>query len=444
MDRLYVGAAKREITPEASWFPMYRNARKDVNCLDPDQKDNMLAGVLDPLFVRVIALEDSGKKALLISFDLIGVPDGESKVQMLSEAFGIPGENIFIVATHTHNVPMLGRNGKLKDAEPFHHILQENPQIAEKHLAFEAKINDQLKKAVMEALSSMQPARMGIGYADSYINVNRDQKYNGIYKMGFNGSGPSDKTAALIRFENEEGKPIALFANYGCHCVIAYLNRCLEGGKSGVTADLAGFVSTAYEMYYPGTVCIWSPASAGNQNPIFMNFFGWPDIMTGEVREGLIQAGNTDYLKVLGARHLADLKTAESRIDTWTDHIDIKAKRDVLMVPVDPEKKGSMPRVTIDGKQRLIVTGLALGDIFLYGIGGELYCDIGEKLKALSEYPDTLICTLCIASAGYLMDDEDLTAPTLFADRMQWRPGYIRPMLEQFLTDCQKEMREEK
>ena len=85
------------------------------------------------------------------------------------------------------------------------------------------------------------------------------------------------------------------------------------------------------------------------------------------------------------------------------------------------------------GFQRVWLSGVMLGTIFLYGVGGELYSDVGARLKALSPYRHTLICSQCYTTAGYMMGDEALLAPTLFAQRTRWLPGTLVPALESFL-----------
>ena len=93
-----------------------------------------------------------------------------------------------------------------------------------------------------------------------------------------------------------------------------------------------------------------------------------------------------------------------------------------------PSWRGGKP-----GCITLITSGIRLGDILLYGIGGELYCDAGSRLKEISPVKNTLICTLCVGSVPYMMNDEDLRKPTLFARRTPWKPGTLLPVMEGFL-----------
>lgn len=424
------GAARAEITAEAAWYPLY------AGFFTEEITDHYLVGALDPQFARAIAVQNADTTVLLVSMDLGGVPDGEKMADMISEATGVPAEQVFLIATHTHNVPALGHRCKLSEDKNFAHFAQVNPDGARRQLLYEQRVWDGVLSAAKGAMAALRPAKLGIGYSESYVNVNRDQIYdgNGKFHMGYNGAGHSDKTLALISFKDENDKTIAVFANYAVHAIVMFLNRCING-KGGSTGDLPGVVCNAYETYHPGTVCMWSPAANGNQNPIFMTYFGYPDFETGLVKESTIEGGAYEYLTVLAGRHYADLLRAERNVTDYTDAIELSAMREPQMLPINtaiPPRFGPEPD-DVNGFRKLYTSGLMLGNIFLYGVGGELYSNVGAHLKEISPYRHTLICSQCYKTVGYLMDDENLLAPTLFASGTRWLPGTIVPALENFL-----------
>ena len=420
------GAARAEITPENGWFPMCAGFFSENV-----REESFLVGALDRQFVRAIALENADGRVLFVSFDLIGVPCGPKMVRLLSGETGIPEERIFIVATHTHNVPALGHREKLLDNPAFLRFREKYPEIAGHHLAYEARIWEMAARAAREAVAALRPAKMGIGYANSYVNVDRDQLYAGGWGMGFNGEGFSDKTLAVIRFADREGRTIAVLANYAVHAIVMFLNRCLEG-RGGSTGDLPGVVCDEYEKNHPGAVCMWTPAANGNQNPIIMTYYGYPEFATGRVYENTVEGGAYEFLTVLAARHYADLLRAEESVGDWSEEIELSAVREAEEIPV---RTDIQPRFGPDpdekpGFQKIYLSGVRLGNVFLYGIGGELYCNVGARLKELSPFRHTLICSQCYTTAGYMMGDEELLAPTLFAQRTRWLPGTLVPMLE--------------
>lgn len=432
MSQLFAGASRISITPTDEMYPLYRGYRPDDNRLAPEYKDSILVGNLDPLYARSLALKSGEETIVIVALDYIVVPAGEKHVRRISEALNLPEKNVYLIATHTHNVPAVStRFGSEEPSDDFKKLLAEKPEDAKRQLAFEQLLLDGMLQAAVEAVQHLEPASVGIGSTDSYINVNRDQVYTGEYHMGYNGAGHSDKTAALIRFAGQDGHTIARLANYACHAISAYLNRCCKDGASGTTGDIPGLVSRTFEELDPGSVCLWTPAAQGNQNPMFMNFVSYPDPATGEVREELLTPGSYQVTKVLGYRHVADLKRAEQSITDYQSDVCIRTCREVLPMPIDPNKPHSRwHRPNQGDTQNVIVSGLKIGDIFFFGLGGELYSDVGAHLKALSPIKNTMIWTLCIGCAGYMMNDKDLTAPTLFAKRTLWKPGCLVPAFE--------------
>jgi hypothetical protein len=106
---------------------------------------------------------------------------------------------------------------------------------------------------------------MAFGTGVSYINVNRNIVDRTTHRWweGPNYQGVSDKTVAVIAFETPEGKPIAIYYNYGVHAVIT-------GNLDLVSADIpARRRTTSRNRSGPDVVALWSTGASGDQNPIY-------------------------------------------------------------------------------------------------------------------------------------------------------------------------------
>src|SRR5690606_31200158 len=66
-------------------------------------------GVRDPLLVSAVALSHGGEKVILVSCDVISIPDSVRKAILdgLKEDREVGGIAIFLAATHTHCAPYL-------------------------------------------------------------------------------------------------------------------------------------------------------------------------------------------------------------------------------------------------------------------------------------------------------------------------------------------------
>lgn len=91
------GFAKREITPN-----------KSMQMAGFDRRTSPSTGMLDRLYVSVLAMEDSQEQRfLLCSYDLLGVDSQlcEQVREAMQNALGIDPSRVWISATHTHSGP---------------------------------------------------------------------------------------------------------------------------------------------------------------------------------------------------------------------------------------------------------------------------------------------------------------------------------------------------
>ena len=436
-DKVFLcGAAKRCITPPAELFPLPKNAG-----------GSSFGGVLDDLHVRAMAIESAGVRALFVAFDLGGVPSTNRFLPLLSEHTGIPQQNILYFAVHTHTSPNAGR----PDPDP---TRIPSAETKEKHDAYLRLLERQMLAAAEEAVASLQPARFGIGYGESYINVNRNQMYctrrpDGTESLecglGVNPKGPSDKTLFVAKFEDPDGRPIAYLVNYAVHAVVMHANRCF-GDLMAISGDIPGNVCSLLEKNHPGAVAIWSSGAAGDQNAIMMNQLYLPDPKTGARTVTSIEGGDVNMLRVLVCRHLDDIERVIPHIQckagvphlTTTVGIVSVPGRDII--PVDPMRPRGECTYSYENAApyEVRMQFLRLGDLAIVALSGELYTRLGWQMKASSPFSDTVLITHCancceingrVINNGYIFDDEGIAAGVFGSRRTRMQPGYIREAL---------------
>lgn len=87
--------------------------------------------------------------------------------------------------------------------------------------------------------------------------------------QGQNYAGFSDKTLAVMKWEDYDGNLIAAFLNYCCHGTCAFTRRDVDG-KIKTSPEFMGYACNYVQERYGGTpVIIWSSGAAGDQNPLF-------------------------------------------------------------------------------------------------------------------------------------------------------------------------------
>ena len=182
--RLRIGAARKEITP-----PLPANLSGYI------RRFGKATQVHDPLLAHLLLIDNGINNILLISLDILFLScELSSRLrQAISDELNMATKNILIAAIHTHSSPGI-------------HTFRDE-SIRDK--TWEEEVFQTLVKGAAEAGQQMEEASIGIGLGSSYIGRNRR-------KAG----GPLDSNFPLICFFDEQGHPLAVIANYGCHPVV--------------------------------------------------------------------------------------------------------------------------------------------------------------------------------------------------------------------------------
>src|SRR6478736_5305298 len=339
------GASKVDYTPAAAQLP--RN----------------FLGVLDPIFVRALVLDNGRTRAALISIDAGAIPtELFNKVSVrAARDLGIPTTQLLLSATHTHSVPFqLGGN-----------------------------VEEKVLQALRESVARLQPARLAWGTGQSFINVNRDRvdPVTNRWWEGPNYEGSSDKTVAVVRVETPAGVPIAVYYNYAVHAV-------LTGTLDKISGDIPGATSRYVEQTLGSdVVALWSSGAAGDQNPVFFN-------QTYELREIRIAdyaKRGEDILHVM--RDSLEKAPADATIAGGESRLNCPARKRT------DEGRAGFPGTYVDAGEVSIRLGpLRIGDMYIGTVDGEVYSSIAQRLKRESPFKHTMMSKLTNGSAptGYI------------------------------------------
>jgi neutral ceramidase len=384
---LRAGAARVDITPAAdAALPMAGFASRTQG----------FKGIHDHVYVRAIVLDDGATQAALVAWESLFVPDAvwEETSKRIAAETGIPPERLLLSAVHDHGAPSLVTSA----------------QATPEQRAYVATIENAAVEAVRRAKTQLQPARVGIGTAKAYVNVNRDESSpeRGLW-LGFNDQGPSDKTVTVLRFDDLTGKSIAFWINYAVHAVV------MGPENYQITGDIAGATSRFVEQHYLGSdkprsdagprvrlrpeertagdglVAAWTSGAAGDQNPVSM--------ASGEDFTLVDSLG-----KVLGEAVLR----AASSVQTATD-VTIRGAQKVATCPGRRVEPGSTPRAEYKFNDadpvNIRLTLLTINDIALTGVSGEVFTAIAQRLQRELRSGHTVMVTHTNGSSGYIPSD---------------------------------------
>lgn len=416
-NQLVVGAAIRDITPLKNMLPISRKPNVEI------------VGILDPIHVRVIALQNGGSRSLIITSET-GRSLGPQIADAVSKHTGIPLDFIINTATHSHAAPELEGAIDLDFKEGKHVTTQQR---------WAKYALEQTLAAADDALHNLKPAKVGIGYSESYINVNRDGVYNQKDKsgkiveqhfLGYNPTGLSDKTVAAIEFRDMHDKPIAFIVNYAVHGTVMHGNTVING-KTGVSSDIPGFVSTYLEEKYNGSVAMWLSGAAGDQAPIIQNDMITRDPKTGEWKE--LFSNNYDMLSYLSRIHFYDVERALDKIKNYSSDSTVNMAYAESGIPSNNGTDNASVSLQM----------LRIGDIALTAASGELFTSTGMAMKKNSPLKNTIVINHAwqrfSQSPNYFPDDHTIQDKGFGADRAYYKPGYLTPTLTKLTNLLVKE-----
>ena len=424
------GSAIRDITPtvENGVLPMpvgFSASNRPLTC------------VHDPLNLRVIALGDAHRRLLLVSMDVVNL-DASYYGPVLSAHTGLPENAIFFIETTAHSTIRAGaeaRNGT-------------DPEGLAKHARYTLLVKEQMLAAADEALHSMKAAKVGIGRAESYVNVNRYADFtvrdetgaHSYCNVGFHPPGTSDHTAAVLRFEDRDGVPIAFLINYAVFNVVMADNIGSADGGGAISADLAGYVSTQMERRYAGAVSMWCGGAGCDQNPIMAAKMGYPDPDGGKRYIEFGPEACDAILTYLGQIHYTDILRAAERIEKVMVPEFVKYHYDTIEIParrqlVDPVEENRFVKIRYqeNGVRNLHLAMIRLGEIAIVLHSGGIFSEIGMEMKQKSLLKDTLIVTGFVNSVtpfdGVICDDDTLRRGGHDAGKAKHQPGFAASAL---------------
>ena len=210
-------------------------------------------GVRDRLWARAMAIELNGRRALLISCDLIAVDLRTTRRvrELIAAGADISPDAIMLHCTHTHSGPNTGDYvGWGAPDEPYIETLP--PRVARAGL-------DALGRLREATLSHAEVSCEGIGQNREY---DRDAlPLDEVLRDDWRPLKPelTDTTCHVVKVESD-GRTIGFLSYFGCHPVVCcQATRYIHGDYCGVATNLL-------EREHPGSVGLFLQGAQGDVN----------------------------------------------------------------------------------------------------------------------------------------------------------------------------------
>ena len=359
-------------------------------------RDNPAAGVHDPIYARALALDDGRRRALLIVCDVLGMEPAFVAKQRLAieRATGVPATNIVVACTHTHSAPA---------AMPLVHCGEIDPDWL-------GALPGRLVEAAEQALRSLVPALASSDRAPTPpVCANRRDPADVV-----------DRDLDILRLDGPDG-PIAALLVYGCHPVAAgHANR-------QVSADYFGVLAAAIERA-TGAVALATSGACGDVDPAIDGdpFVERPTdlALVRHVGEGLAGAALAAWPNLAP---VADPRIGVSAVRLALPLGAIPSPealselaagwRAGQIAPTDPAWAGREAAAMLAWAEQIAarrregalsavvdaeVQALALGDVALVGVPGELFAALGLAVKRAAPARHTIVLGYASGNIGYI------------------------------------------
>ena len=149
---LKAGIAKTDITPSESLY---------MGGYDSNMRDKPSDGTFGKIYIRALVFDNSKTKVAFVISDIVGYRGYDEIRQSVSDATGIPFDNILLSSTHNHAAPVIG--GDNKDSQ------------------WSRQFTDKVIATVKSAINDCEVVKIGGGTGCSNIAMNRRKKMEDTY-----------------------------------------------------------------------------------------------------------------------------------------------------------------------------------------------------------------------------------------------------------------------
>ena len=397
------------------------------------------------VYVRAIVLDNGATRAAVISLEGTQNEWGPT-AKLVAAELNCPLANVIMASTHTHSGATPGGQAD-PNAPPSQPTLE----------------------AVRQAKAKLQPARLGFSTGTMYLNVNRDaiSPETRKWTQYSNLDAPSDKTVAVVTFSKPTGEPIAVYVNYAMHPINGYVSGVFSG-------DYPGAMSRYVEKAFGDNVIVaFSQGTSGDQNPLYLRPSNNAmasrvgNRITGfegnrEASEGPLRMPKNDA-KAVDPKVLDDMfRFMESegqilgeeviRVMTWTKatagDVRIQGLQTTVSCPgrkrtngdsYDTNTREGVAGTYVDAPPANMQIGvLGIGTVVLASIDGEVYSQIGLRVKREAPLKNTVFVTSANGrGAGYIPDDASYGHQTFPALGTKFKPGCAETTIANTIADLE-------
>jgi len=391
---LQAGAAEAKITPPVG-----------VDLSGYAHREGPSVAVHDDLWCRALVLENAGARLAVVSLDLLGLdfPLDASIRQAVSHAAALPAEHILLNCTHTHAGPAVTH---------LHSLGAPNE-------AYLADLPGKIADTVATAARELRPAHIAYGVAPGRAGINRRERTpEGNIIIGRNPEGLTDQWVRVLSLRREDGQPIAVAFSHACH------GTTLGGENRSISAEWMGAACQALRSRLgEGAIPMFLQGCCGQINPDreerTFEQVAWVGERIAEAALSALTSAQPISGRLsarleriqLPLRNPPDLPTAQALLAQAERQAEEGRRQGVHayylraleeLVAYARGVLGLSERGPRNLRLPFVVQVIALGDLGLAALSGEVFLDFTLQIEEGSPFPHTLVLGYSNGCTGYV------------------------------------------
>jgi len=403
------------------------------------------------IYVRAVVMQNDGETAALVVYEgAYGGLDMLATRQAMARELNTTLANIIVTHTHSHS----------------REVIHNQPRALTN-----GGVSTYLLEAVQNAKKDMRPALMSYDTGMSLLNVNRDAIDPTTRKwiQGMNMDGVVDRSVGVLTFVDHQGAPIAVWVNYAMHPINGYMLGIVSG-------DVPGAMSRYIEQAFDDKmVAAFSQGTSGDVNALYLRTsnnamasrLGKPVtgyLMDRETFEAPLREANRAgdatrpvdpksldrlfrFIESQGAVLGEEVIRVMSQHQDWQGDARVAGTSKTFNCPgrvrtngntVDASREGVAGEYDDADDQVLEVSLLGIGNMSIFSVNGEVYSQIGKRIKDEVPMNNTMIVTIANERMrGYIPDDASFGHQTFQVLNNRIKPGCAEPGLVQAAIELQ-------
>ena len=402
-------------------------------------------GILDDLYIRAVSFDDGRVKSIIVSFDLclMGTEENDEIRERISKENGIDVDAIMLTCTHTHSGPL---TWGYEDFDKNEHYTEEDINRLRDYRKF---LIEKACEAAKASFASLLPAKFytATDKAEGLAHVRRFRMEDGSVVtnpgMDWNVSGDPitccpipdntgvkealgkpNETVKIVKIKRAGAEDVCLL-NFAIHATCTHLRK--------ISADFPGFLCNIVERSIDNVNCVFIQSAQGDVAQINRN-------PSKAEREFLTEDNNTRGESRNKARHVAQVLASFVLKHYMTaDEIDaekISFGKKEMMLPANKDdanyeealriaqlyKENRHHELPYDGMQLVTVVanaerivrmksapdffkyeffGMVIGELAFLGIPGEVFSEIGDRIREASPFEHLVLCGITNVMSTY-------------------------------------------